>query len=93
MLKYTEGTIFCVEYMDLEKFILEETGHEYELLPNEEFRNDSVYRYRIGPSNSPDWERFKTTGEQVPFLLRDILKGLCSEGKVPIGNYLICVCW
>jgi len=94
MLKFIIGSFFCVEYRDLEQFILEETGHEYEIIPNEEFRNDSVHRYRVHADlKTHYWEEFKTTGEQKPFNLDEILLGLCADGKISAGNYLICVSW
>lgn len=93
MLKYTQEVLICVEYRDLERFILEETGHEYEVIANEEFKNDSVQRYRVEAFKSSDWEEFKSTGEQKLFRLRDILNGLCAEDKIPAGKYLVSVCW
>jgi hypothetical protein len=94
MLKTYKGEYLCVEYRDLEQFILEETGHEYEVLPNEEYGNDSVHRFQVHADRStPYWETFKATGEQKPFYLDAILNGLCADGKIEPGGYLVCVCW
>jgi hypothetical protein len=97
MLKVSEDKFFCVEYRDLEQFILEETGYEYEIVANEECRNDSVHRFRVRAPESEYanhyWDHFKATGEQKPCYLGEILQGLCADGKIQPGNYLVCVCW
>lgn len=96
-LKCVTETIHSVSDYDLETFIREQTGHSYEIVPNEEWGNDSQHRFtldgKLDEWNVKDWEAFKSTGEQKNYQLRTILDGLCADGKLAAGTYLINVSW
>jgi len=85
-----------VDFEVLEEFILDETGQSYDMVSGEEWGNDSQHQMIIDGKldyEKPAWESFKTKGMHRSYLLRIILDGLCSEGKIPAGTYLITVCW
>lgn len=97
-LKFQTKTYLMVEYYVLEQFIKEETGFSYEIAANEEWSNDSEHTFVINGEpldewNQKDWLMFKTTGRQKNYILRSILEGLCVEGKIPSGTYLVSVQW
>ena len=97
ILKCEKETVFKVDSYDLEAFIKEATGHEYETVYNEEWSNDSQHRFildgKMNQWEKNDWETFKSTGKQELYHLRTILNGLCSEKQIEAGTYLITVCW
>lgn len=96
-LKCKTETVHSVNYNNLEQFIKQTTGHEYEILPNEEWNNDTQHRFLIDGKmldfHQKDWEAFKSTGEQDPFRLRNIMNGLCADGHLLPGIYVINVSW
>jgi len=99
-LKCKVKTVIEVDYGDLEQFIQAETGHEYEIPDREECDNDTARSFDGIDGNAQgrivgfaeDWAKFKTTGEGQ-YILRDILEGLCSEGKIQPGDYLVEISW
>jgi len=95
-LKCKVKTIVEVNYGDLESFIKAETGHEYEIACMEEMCNDEDHKYSVDAEldewKAKDWEAFKN-GSRRQFILRTILCGLCSEGKIPAADYLVRVSW
>lgn len=96
-LKLVTETIHKVDSYDLEEFIEKVTGHTYEIVASEEWSNDSQHRFTVEAKldkwNKEDWNTFKATGEAECYRLRAILNGLCADGHIPAGNYLVTVCW
>ncbi len=96
-LKFKVEIINTVEVDDLQRFIKESTGHEYEIVPNQEWGNDEQHRFeldgKIEEWNLEDWNTFKSTGEQHRYRLGTILDGLCADGKLDPGLYVINVSW
>jgi len=97
-LKCKIETMTVVDMFDLEEFIKEVTGQTYDASDNEEYRNDTDYRYTVFPFNEmygehdkKAWESFKLGGYTPG--IRAILNGLCSDGHLKEGLYLISVCW
>jgi len=96
-LKYVTETIHKVEVHDLETFIREETGHTYDVVPNEEWGNDEQHEIivdgHLDEWEIKNWDSFKLTGDQNRYRLRTIMNGLCADGKLPDGTYTINVSW
>lgn len=96
-LKCKTETVNVVEVDDLERFIRETTGHAYEIVPNEEWGNDEQHRFEIDgqleDSNLEDWKAFKYDGEQHQYRTQTILNGLCKDGYLLPGTYVINVSW
>lgn len=97
ILKCKTETVNTVEVDDLEQFIQETTGHAYEVVSNEEWGNDEQHRFEIGAGllnyQQADWDTFKSTGEHRQYWLRIILDGLCADGHLLPGVYMINVSW
>jgi hypothetical protein len=95
-LKCRVKTVISVNYKDLEHFIESETGHEYDISENEEVSNDTARAYNVDYQMdkfmAKAWAEFKA-GSNKSYILNTILCGLCSEGKIHPGEYLICVSW
>lgn len=96
MLKCKIALVVNVNYEDLESFILEETGQEYDIPPNEECGNDTYLKFNVSDVANTyslnQWEAFKA-GKGSSFMLSYILHGLCVENKIQPGEYLIQVSW
>jgi hypothetical protein len=97
VLKTKKESALIVDHNDLEKFILQCTGHEYECLSGEEWGNDSQHRFtvesKMNEYDIEEWETFKLNGSTECFKLGYILDGLCKDGFLKAGNYLITVSW
>lgn len=96
-LKYTEETLRVVECHDLDAFITELSGHEFECVSSEGWRNDSSsYRvYATGDATDyakKAWEQQKK-GEGQDYSLSNILDCLVDEKLLEPGTYLIRVSW
>lgn len=96
-LKCVTETVIKVDYSDLEKFITERTGHSYEIVPNEEWSNDEQHRFDIDGQLSEcelkDWNAFKAIGKSKMYLTQTLINGLCADGHLAAGIYLISVSW
>jgi hypothetical protein len=95
--KCVTETVHVVEVNDLETFIREQTGHSYEVVPNEEWGNDEQHRFDIDGKldewNINDWNEFKSDGVEHQYRTRTIMNGLCADGKLDAGIYVINVSW
>ncbi len=96
-LKVRTETTRVVDYKDLDAFIRHHTGRDYNCVADEEWGNDSQHSFTVAPLkadyNRRDWDAFKAGTRGEGYMLGTILDGLCSEGKLPAGNYLVEVCW
>jgi hypothetical protein len=96
-LKCKTETVNTVEVDDLEQFIKETTGYAYEVVPNEEWSNDEQHRISVDGTladyQHEDWKAFKYDGEVSSYRLQTILNGLCADGHLPSGTYVINVSW
>lgn len=97
-LKSTTETVIRVEYYDLDSFIQQITNQDFECVAIEEWENDSEHRFIVsGKLTTMDlnsWGLFKTgklSGGVMPVYC--ILNGLCLDGHIPAGTYLIRVSW
>lgn len=93
--KHVKEFVIKVNYLDLEKFIVETTGHAYNMIPENEMNNDTIYRYDIDGDlrdyQESEWETFKKEGGRASLI--DILEGLCKEGHIDKGIYYVSVSW
>ncbi len=93
-LKTRIETTHAVNYNDLDKFIRHHTGQrDYECVPLQEWGNDSHHSFTVEPIKSDynrrDWDAFKAGTHDGSYILGVILDGLCSEGKLAAGKYLV----
>lgn len=91
-------TVHEIGYKKLDDFIKSVTGQEYECVCAEEWSNDSEHHFvvtgKLDNYDREEWNQFRALGgKDSSFILGAILNGLCEEGHLPAGDYLISVCW
>ncbi len=95
VLKCSIETVISVDMYNLETFLEKATGHTYEIQSGEEWGNDTQHRFKIdGTLNEweqNEWDTFKAGKEkpEATYKLRTYLSGLCKEGFIQAGTYLI----
>ena len=97
-LKVNKKTVLKVDYNDLESFIFEVYGAEYEIAPGEECNDGTNLKFLVEKEalNEYDLQRLNNwrMGEDMPdFLLHVILTDLCNNGKIEVGEYIVNVSW
>lgn len=93
-LNATIKTYTVVSASDLDAFIQYHTGRrEYECVAGQEWGNDSWHSYHVDGKSLDfarrDFEKFKAGEHDGNWLLQYILDGLCAEGKLAAGDYLV----
>jgi hypothetical protein len=92
VLKTRTETVHSVGAYELSSYIKDATGHDYDVQCNEEI-HDSEKRINVDGKlhtyEQERWEEFKETGEEHSFWLDTILNGLCKDGFIPAGIYLV----
>lgn len=101
-MKITTKTIHEVDYNDLDEAIsefLKEKGAaktEFKIVAYEELGNDSAQTFSIG---GYDWavpkekEKAEILKGKLHYKTSSIMEWMCSEGKIPSGDYVIEICW
>jgi hypothetical protein len=96
-LKVEKKTVFKVDYGDLDDFISEVYGHEYEIVADEELSNYSSKEYHVEQEELDDYDmnslRKFTEEGKGQFNARLILTDLCNKGLIETGDYIIDVFW
>ena len=86
-----------VDYADLERFIKEIYGQDYEIPSQEEKGNDCNLTYSLKVEPMSDWDERKLGefchGKNVSYALRVILQDLVNNEKILPGNYSIRISW
>jgi len=83
-----------MSWSDVENAIEKHYGHQYEIVPYEEWSNDSQHRFEVtGEVEDPEAiEAFKG-GQAKHYLLHDLLNDMAAAGVIPTGKVLVTVCW
>ena len=97
-LKATTKTYIEVDYGDLDNFINAcFPGAEYECAVFEEWGNNTKHSIMVDGnlccSDADDYAEFKSTLKPEQWRLRRYLNGMCADGLIPAGTYLISVYW
>ena len=98
-LKYATETTYVVTYRDLEAFIEAATGQWFSFSETAEGGNDTQHRRKVKPlthiDDYDDYADIKKNGAAPlgTWYVALILSGLCGEGYIPAGTYIITVCW
>lgn len=86
--------IISCSWKDLERFIQEIYNKpDYDIVGNEEWDNDSEYRFDVKQSVEISLADYKKKYLFESFSLNCILQDLCNRKLIPEGTYLINVCW
>lgn len=96
-LKTTTRTVIEVDEYDLNKFISDEYGHDFECVADQEWDNDQSHLIEIEktPLDSVAEQKvtkFRETG-RYSWSLYALLQDLCNCDKLSPGSYLITVRW
>ena len=96
-LKVEKKTVFKVDYGDLDDFISEVYGHEYEIVADEELSNYSSKEYHVEQEELSDYNmkslrEFTEEGRGM-YNARLILVDLCNKGLIETGDYVIDIFW
>ena len=98
-LKSRTTTYIEVDYSDLDAFISEVYGHDFESAACEEWSNDSQHKiiipgkYVFSDDDYESIQRFRRGDGYDSFILRAIMQNMVNNDVLPPGNYLISVSW
>lgn len=97
-LKATTKTYIEVNYGDLDNFINAcFPGVMFECACIEEWSNDTKHSINVDGKlhgiDADDYAEFKATLGTKQWRLRSYLNGMCADGLIPAGTYLINVSW
>jgi hypothetical protein len=92
----SQHTYNRVDYGNLENYIQQEYGIDYEIAPGEEVGNDITLEFD-GSGILGKWEedrlnQFKRN-EAPQRMLGILINDLVRRGRLPIGKYLVSVSW
>lgn len=89
-------TIHTVQDSDLDRFISQVYGVEFNFVADNEVGNDSSVSFAVD-GVLDDYERDEVAkfarGEVVSYISRTLLNDACARGLIPAGDYLVSVCW
>ena len=96
-LKCNKKTVFIVKASDLEVFIKEFYGREYEIAAGEEEGNDTIVECVVDKKRlckyDKDCIKKWLDGENVYFLLNDLMDDMYSKGVLENGTYMVDISW
>ena len=94
--KVTTKTIHELDYNDFNKIVESVYGHEFNFVADQETGNDSASTFsgdgKLDEFDQNIVDKFAETGEGyylAPYLLNDLV----AKGYLPVGDYVIEVCW
>lgn len=96
-LKTKKVEYFEVDYGDLEAFIEEVYGQEFNLACDQETGNDTaltmeVKKERLGEYDRDKIDRWIRDGEES-YMFRVLMFDLCNKDLIEPGNYVIEISW
>lgn len=97
-LEMTVKTVFEVDYSDLDNFIEEVYGHQYEIVGAEECGNYCSKTYNIKKEALDDYDvkrlnEFIANGKYQYLSPNVLLTDCCNRDLIPAGEYLIDIFW
>jgi hypothetical protein len=97
-LKFKTETVHTVDYNDLDNFILAEYGQRFDVVADLESGNDSQHVISIPKKIALDEYNLNALGRFIKegtgsYLTQVLLQDLVNKNRIPIGDYLIEVCW
>jgi hypothetical protein len=85
-----------VDYSELQRYIKAVYGFEYPIVAAEETSNDTSLSFDVdGEIEYWDKEDFTklVNGGWVPFCTQMLLNWMASEGRIPVGAYVVEISW
>ena len=95
--RITKEEVFVISYSNLDAMVKEFFGRDWEFIADEEALNSHVYRFSITGKymSEHDWNwlhRWVQTGEGK-YHTYSILTAMAVVGHIPMGTYIVEVCW
>lgn len=96
-LKCKKKTVIEVDCFDLERFINEVYGHNFEILCDLECANDScrtmsIKKGKMTKYDLADVGKYKEIGEGS-YLLHQLMDDMCARDLIEEGDYVIEISW
>lgn len=96
-LKSVTKTVINVNYSDLNKFITEVYGKDFEFAVDVESSNDVSHSYTVKKEELTEWNRkhidnFIATG-RYGYITRSLLIDMANKGLIEEGDYIVDVSW
>jgi len=90
--------VHTIEYYKFNELVEDHLDIEYEIVADEELRNDSTRSLGPVPSkywNEDDEEKLAKVlaGEKAMYSSRLLAHELCRRGVIPPGNWQVTICW
>src|SRR4051812_37358556 len=101
IVKVVTKTIIDLDYRDvhkLEQLIKEYYVHEYEIVPQEEWSNDSEHTIDVSKKeemdeyDAGDIEDFKKSGDGG-YMIHRLMQDMVNNDVIPAGEYVLNICW
>lgn len=96
-LNVRQGSIFFVNYSDLESYIREMFGVVYDIVANEELSNATVYPVEVTGDQLSAYDLAKfngwIAGKFEFYNLANIMNVLAAQGHISVGQYFVEVSW
>jgi hypothetical protein len=94
---FVKQVVYTADYGEVEKWIEEVYGHEFEIVAQDELSNDSTLSVEVQGSGLDRWsqahmEAFATTGV-AEMRTWAVLEDMCTKGLLEPGTYVIDVGW
>jgi len=91
-------TVHTIEYHEFDKLVKEHLGIDYEIVADEELRNDMTHNLGLVPSKY--WSEYDErelakvlAGERKMYTSHFMAHELVKRGILPPGNWQVTVCW
>lgn len=101
-MKFQTKTIHSVDYNDLDEAInefLKEKGAiktDFEIVAHHELMNDMSKEFSVGKYNwavPSESDKSEILNGKLGWQTNKILEWICSEGKIPAGDYVVDISW
>jgi hypothetical protein len=97
-MKVTKKTVFEVAGRDLEDFVQEHYGQEFNIAIDQESRSGSSRSFAVTGivHDLDDIEKFKADGQRYSggqWIAADLLNDLAAKGLIEKGEYVVNICW
>ncbi len=98
-MKIEEVLYHKVDFYELDRVINEfyKPNEEWDFVSDNEANNDSSYVFNVNGKfddyEEKRLEKFKKDSISTSWMTRTLLDDLCRQGLIPIGPYLVKVCW
>lgn len=96
-LNHRKETVIIVNHFDLQDFIKDKLDVDYDVVGRNDMCNDMKYHFHdiekdISEFDLKKYNKLKS-GESDYIDMETVFNGLCHDGLIEPGNYVVSVCW